>query len=119
MIHVAFSTHQSQRTVEMLKYWNKHRADRTSHCPSKWHQQMRELKKKKGPVESYLAKKQNKTVTFAGKWMELEVTMLSKICKSGEKKQIKGEITEIFEDKDRKGIRGLNVEVRCVHGEIA
>lgn len=51
--------------------------------------------------------------------MELEVTMLSKICKSGEKKQIKGEISEIFEDKDRKGIRGLNVEVRCVHGEIA
>lgn len=49
MIHVAFSTHQSQRTVEMLKYWNKHRADRTSHRPSKWHQQMREFKKKKRP----------------------------------------------------------------------
>lgn len=38
-------------------------------------------------MEFYLAKKQNKTVTFAGKWMELEVTMLSEICKSGEKKQ--------------------------------
>ena len=52
------------------------------------------------------------------KWMELEATMLSEICKSREKKkQVKGEISGIFEDKDRKGIRGLNIKVHTLLGK--
>lgn len=47
--------------------------------------------------------------------MELEITMLSGICKSGErKKQVKGEISGIFEDNHRKGIRGLNINVQTL-----
>lgn len=35
-----------------------------------------------------------------------------------EKKQVKGEISGIFEDKDRKGIRRLNIKVQTLLSKI-